>query len=233
MFKNKNALNCFSPPVMIATFIIESIFIAALLFTRKLNQNTKLILGLLVCLASFQLAEYGICEAWGFTPTTWAKIGFSAITFLPVLGLHLVYSIDKRKLSKLVPMGYILSLMWLLFFYFGSMLKGAVCSGNYVIFAIPDAYELPYYIFYDAYMLIAIIVALMFARRQRIVKIRVALQALAIGYLAFIVPSMLFSKYDNYGGADSNLPSVMCGFALLFAAVLTAKVAPQVAKSRV
>lgn len=112
------------------------------------------------------------------------------------------------------------------------MLKGAVCSGNYVIFAIPDKYELPYYIFYDSYMIIAIILAFMFARKQRSARIRVGLQSLAIGYGAFIIPSMIFSRFDNYGGSDSNLPSVMCGFAVIFAAILTTKVIPQVSKVR-
>ncbi len=228
----RNKFYCFSPPVMIATFFIEIFYIVYLLATRKLGTLLTVAIILLLCLATFQLAEYGICEYWGLDGATWAKIGFSAITFLPPLGLHMVYLLANKKPRILVPIAYILALTWVALFQFADVLNGSVCSGNYVIFHIPDGFELPYYLYYDSLMFIAVCLAFIFASKANNNKQRVALQAMAIGYLSFIIPSIFFSMFDNHGGADSNLPSVMCGFAVLFATVITFKVVPNSVKKK-
>jgi hypothetical protein len=61
--KTNNIFYCFSPPVMIATFFIEMALVMYTLFLRKLNKSTKIGVVLIMCLAIFQLAEYGVCEA--------------------------------------------------------------------------------------------------------------------------------------------------------------------------
>ena len=58
----KPKLYCFSPPVMIATFVIEVSLAIYTLWRYKLNPVTRLTVALLVCLAIFQLAEYNVCE---------------------------------------------------------------------------------------------------------------------------------------------------------------------------
>jgi FtsH-binding integral membrane protein len=82
-------------------------------------------------------------------------------------------------------------------------------------------YEVPYYFFYDSLMFIAMCVTFFFAEKAKEKKDKYTLQSLGYGYLSFILPSMFFSTYDGHGGADSNLPSVMCGFAVIFATFLT------------
>ncbi len=63
--KNKEervTLNCFSPPVMLATFIIEMI-LAIYVFIKSLKAKSDFAIVLvLLFLAIFQLSEYQICE---------------------------------------------------------------------------------------------------------------------------------------------------------------------------
>ena len=218
---------------MIATFFIEVGYFAYILFTRKLTTVSRLALSLLVCLAIFQLAEYGICESWGgISGTNWARIGFAGITMLPILGLHLVLAIANKPNKRLLTVGYTISVIWIGIFIMGNILRGSVCSGNYIIFTIPDGYELSYYFFYDALMALAVCLAFRYINVVKQKSKQVALQALAIGYLSFILPSMLFGYFDAHGGPDSNLPSVMCGFAVIFATVVTFKVVPLTVKKR-
>lgn len=223
---------CFSPPVMIATFIIEFVYLVFLLLTRKLTKITRLGMALLACLAIFQLSEFGICEFWGISGNTWAKIGFVSITMLPILGLHLVMAIANRENKRLLAFGYVLSVIWISMFLFANILRGSICSGNYIIFNIPDKYESSYYFFYDAIMALAIALAFRYVSLVRQRSKRIALQSLAIGYLSFIIPSIIFGYYDAHSGADSNLPSVMCGFAVLFATIVTFKVIPLTTKKK-
>jgi hypothetical protein len=217
---------CFSAPVMLATFVIEIVLALFLLFTRKTSKVVKLGVALLVCLAIFQLAEYGICEQWGLEPNPWAKVGFTAITLLPPIGLHLVYAISGRKTDWIVRLSYVAAAIWIAVFLFGTLLKGAVCTGNYVIFEIPEPHEGWYYLYYDALLIIAMTQAFMLSKSTKSVRTKAALQSLVIGYLAFIIPSIFFTVFDSYNGTDSPLPSIMCGFAVLLAIILTFKVVP-------
>jgi hypothetical protein len=53
---------------------------------------------------------------------------------------------------------------------------------------------------------------------------RQALQALAIGYLAFIVPTTIANVIDP--STIAGIPSIMCGFAVIWAIILTTVVLP-------
>ena len=61
----KNKIGCFSPPVMIATFIIEICLALFTLFRYKRSLLTGLSIALFVFLALFQLAEYFVCGGAG------------------------------------------------------------------------------------------------------------------------------------------------------------------------
>lgn len=233
MKKSKSAFMCFSPQVMIATFALEILLAGYLLFTRKLHKTIQLSVLLIVLLAVFQLAEYGVCEDLALSNQAWSKAGFAAITFLPPLGLHLVHSIANKNSKILVPVAYIAAAIWSLLFVFGGIINSAYCGGNYVIFSIPNPEETFYYIYYDATMIASIGLALSYRAKAKSKNIKAALLSLVVGYLSFIVPSILFGMLDGHsGGADSNLPSVMCGFAVLLALILTFSVAPKISKKR-
>ncbi len=227
-----NTFYCFSAPVMLATFIIEFALAIYLLVTRKQSKTVKLSVTLLILLGTFQLAEYGICEAWGLSSNTWAKIGFVAITFLPPVGLHLVHSIAKQKTTAMIPLAYSFAVVWSLFFMFGSLLQGSVCTGNYIIFNIPEPFEGLYYMYYDITIAISIALAYVYAKKAETKKMAQALRWLIIGYLLFIIPSIIFVMIDSHQGVDSPLPSIMCGFALLLALILTFVVIPQSSEKR-
>ncbi len=217
---------------MIATFFIEVGLALYIVLFRKMNLASRLSIFLLVCLAIFQLAEYGICESWGASSTAWVKIGFVAITLLPPLGLHLVYVIGGRKIDWVVRVSYLVAVVWIGFFIFGTLLKGAVCEGNYVIFHIPEPHEGWYYFYYNVTIVIAMTIAYTTSKVVSSKRTKAALQSLIVGYLAFIVPSIVFTTFDSYSGTDSPLPSIMCGFAVLFALILTINVVPKVTEKK-
>jgi len=94
--------NCFSPPVMLATFVVEIIFAAYTVVRYRLNTTGRLVVGMLLALAVFQLCEYHVCGGWGVRASDWSRAGYVAITLLPVLGVHLVYQLagkSRRGLS--------------------------------------------------------------------------------------------------------------------------------------
>jgi len=57
-----NTLFCFSPPVMLATLVIEFIGAIYVLLFSKLKPVTAVIFFILICLECFQLAEYQVCR---------------------------------------------------------------------------------------------------------------------------------------------------------------------------
>ena len=217
---------------MIATFFIEILFSMYLLLFRKMNTNLRLGVLLIICLAIFQLAEYGICELPNTSGNMWVRIGFTAITLLPPLGLHLVFSIANKEPKRLIPAAYGAAALWIAIFLFGNIMTGSVCEGNYVIFNIPEPYEGIYYVYYNLLVLAGMAFAYAFAKQVKIKKERYALYWLIFGYSAFVFPAIAFTMIDDYVGTDSPLPSVMCGFAVILATTLTLKVLPNTTKKK-
>lgn len=229
--KHRLSFFCFSPPVMIATFIIELSLVIYTLLTKKITRPILFGVILILLLAIFQFAEYGVCESFGVTGLSASKIGFVAITFLPPLGLSLIMSITKKYHKFLLTLSYILAVMWSYLFVFNKIITGSVCKPNYVIFNISNPFEGYYYMYYDLLLLLAVGMSLYYARRAKN-NTRRALYSIAFGYSAFIIPSMFFAMLDDYVGVDSPLPSVMCGFAVLLALSLVFGVFPLTAKSK-
>jgi len=219
---------------MIATFFIEMALVIYTLFIRRLNTSTKISVVLLLCLATFQLAEYGVCESYGNSSIV-AKLGFISITLLPSLGLHLVLSIGKRNYKPLVIGAYLASIAWIMMFAFGNIMSGSVCEGNYVIFNIAEPYEGLYYLYYNFLLLLAMGLAISLAQKKRNPNknIRLALHSLVFGYLAFIIPSIVFTLINDYKGNDSPLPSVMCGFAIILALTIALRTVPLTSEKRI
>jgi len=216
---------------MITTFFIEVGLIIYTILFRKLNLSVRLIVFIIAALAVFQLAEFGVCESLGLGNSTWAKIGFSATTLLPPFGLHLVFTMARKK-SKLIPIAYAGAAVWVGFFVFGNIMSGAVCEGNYVIFNFADPFEGLYYIFYDIILFVTMALGLLFARGAKKVKTKKALHWLVIGYASFIVPAMIFAQIDSRTGSDSTLPSILCGFAILLALIIVLRVLPMVSNRK-
>src|SRR5689334_506408 len=94
--KEGRTLYCFSPAVMIATCVIE-VLLAAFVFLRHHTTRFGKVAGIvLLLLATFQFAEYRICVAPGDHTLLWSRVGFIAITLLPLAGLYLVSLVSHK-----------------------------------------------------------------------------------------------------------------------------------------
>ncbi len=225
-----NRLYCFSPPVMLATFIIEVVFALYVIARYKLTLVSRLAVAILIGLAIFQLAEYNVCEtAWGVDSLTWARIGYVAITFLPPLGFHLATRIARKKQPFLVGGAYLVGIIFAGFFLLsGHGMLGQECLGNYVIFSIaPWAVEL-YAAYYYGLLALSVGYSLMAAGSLKEKSHKQAIIALAIGYLAFILPTTAANIVDS--STIAGIPSIMCGFAVILAIILTFVVVPKAHK---
>jgi hypothetical protein len=225
-----NKLYCFSPPVMLATFIIEIVFAAYVIFRYKLTPISRLAVAILVGLAVFQLAEYNVCEtAWGVDSLTWARIGYVAITFLPPLGFHLATRIAGQKRPFFVAAAYLIGIIFSGFFLFsGQGMLGQECLGNYVIFSIAPWAVKFYAAYYYGLLAVGVGYSWWASRTIKNKSKKYALLALALGYLAFIVPTTAANVIDP--ATIAGIPSIMCGFAVILAIVLALVVVPKAHK---
>jgi hypothetical protein len=220
----KLRLYCFSPPVMIATFAIEICLLIYTFVRYKTSPVGRLAMALLACLAVFQLAEFNVCEGGWIDPLWASRIGYVAITLLPPLGIHLIHTLAGKQGGKVVPAAYASGLAFAGFFLASGSLSGNVCTGNYVIFQVENNSEFLYSIYYYGWLLAGMWLSWSWARAMER-PTREALQGMVAGYAAFIVPTTA----ANIISAETvaAIPSIMCGFAVIFALVLAFWVMPR------
>lgn len=220
---------CFSPPVMIATFTIETILAVYIVLRYGSSLFRTIVVTTLICLASFQLAEYQVCEGPKASALAWTKLGLVGITLLPALGMHLVGTVTRR--SPLIPIGYAIALAYALTFLF---LPGATaqaeCSGNYVMLNIKTGWiSLIYAAYYWIFLGLGIAELswrLIAQHRAEPMEFSTKLIAMTLGgYLSFILPMAAVAILNSELRAAT--PSIMCGFALFLAIVLAIWIAPQ------
>lgn len=212
---------------MLATFFIE-LALAVYVVTRfYMTTVTRLITVALVALAVFQLSEYFVCGGAGAEAVTWSRIGFVAITALPIVGLHLLYSISGRQSRKLVALGYATMAMYMSYFLLApNAFTGQMCTGNYVIYQISSTAALFYQAYYYGWLLVAILFGYKsLTNSNNNKKIRQQIGGLILGYLIFLVPTGIANTIKPETRA--GIPSIMCGFAVLFAFILVLYIAPR------
>lgn len=221
-------LYCFSPPIMLATFAIEIALVIYALYRYKADKIARLCIALLILLAIFQFAEYNICEgAFGLDSLTWSRIGYVAITFLPVIGIHALFTMAKRKASTLIVGLYSLATVFAGYFLtVGQGLTASVCTGNYVIFEVNPHVNTLYMLYYYGLEVFALYTAWSIGRETKQKKVRNALYGLAFGYLCLLVPTTTINIIDPE--TIHGVPSIMCGFAVLLAIILATVVLPNV-----
>ncbi|MCB9821907.1 hypothetical protein H6801_00835 [Candidatus Nomurabacteria bacterium] len=232
MQKNKKlGFFCFSPPVMIATFAIEIALLVLILLQRKINHTAKLIIASLFFLALFQLCEYFVCGGMGVGALQWSRLGFIAITTLPPLGLHLIHSIANKKSGYIVWSSYVLMMLWILAFGFSeTIFSGHECVSNYVIFQLHDLVGYAYSAYYYGLLLLGIALALKFGEKVKQKNQKEALYGMIIGYLVFLLPTAIANTISPETMA--GIPSIMCGFAVIFALILFFYIIPRVTKPK-
>lgn len=222
-FFRRPALLCFSPPVMIATMVIELALAVWVALKYVTNTPRRLILALLVCLAAFQLAEFNVCSP--ATPDiVWSRIGYIFITFLPPLGIHLITKLRREQRTGLIATGYAASTIFAFAFAFlSNNLNRGVCAGNYVIFVLAQ----PLATLYGTYYLGLVVVGLVLTRwpqKHPSPTSTTALGWMTAGYLAFTLPTLIIDFILPM--TRLGIPSIMCGFAVILAIILGTRVAP-------
>jgi hypothetical protein len=225
MKRDENTFYCFSPPVMIATFIIEVSLAVYTLWRYKLTVISRLVALILLFLATFQLAEYMVCQGAYGNALAWSRIGYVAITFLPPLGLHLAQAITEAKSRWLVWAAYATAAAFAAFFLLvGGAINGHACLGNYVIFQVAHNSGALFGLYYYGLLLLVLGTGWYYFRRTKEPARRRALGGLLIGYLVFIVPTVAVNLMNP--NTVRGIPSIMCGFAVLLAVTLAFTVLP-------
>ncbi len=214
---------------MILTFVFEIVAAAIVLIRYRRLPEAKLVIAVLVCLAIFQLAEYMICvSAFGLSSLDWSRVGWIAISFLPPLGIHLGLMIAGKQQKLLIWLGYIIAISFSAFFLtVGHGIQSSVCLGNYVIFEVAKPALSIYTAYYYAWLVAGMAAAFLYAGDIPSKPRREALQWLGVGYAAFIGPTIAVNMIDPT--TIAGIPSIMCGFAVLLAAVLLFAVTPRLA----
>lgn len=221
---------CFSPPVMLATLLIELTFAAYVLWRYKFTPIARLIVSLLLLLAVFQGTEFLLCGGFAVNGGVWSRIGYGAITLLPPLGIHLVYLLANKKAGVLVAASYISAAAFLGYFAFVTQaISGHTCYANYVAFDTATGSTLPYTLYYYGWLFVGTFLTFTWAPKLDKHR-RAALYSLMAGYLALLVPTTTVTLLWNETLAA--VPSIMCGFAIILAGLLTLKVTPESIKLR-
>lgn len=226
---DRSNLYCFSPLVMIITFVSEIIMAAYTVWRYKMNEIARVILAMLIFLAIFQLAEYMVCEGSIIGNITWSRLGFMAITMLPPLGIHAVYAIVKTERRLLLYPAYMLAAGFLLFFLAGGgAISGYECLGNYVIFQVAPGLGGLFGAYYYILLAIGAALAWRYYFRVKADNTKRALTGFVMGYATFIVPTATVNiiSPDTVRG----IPSIMCGFAALLSIAMVVLVIPNAGK---
>jgi hypothetical protein len=209
---------------MIATFAVEFVLAAFLLIRYRVTRFGKVAGFVLILLATFQFAEYRICATSDALPLLWSRIGFVAITLLPLTGLYLVSLISHK--THFLKLGYASAIGFVLYFVFvPKSITGAICGGNYVVFNTSnDLYRL-YGFYYLGFLLLGIWESIeKISSLKRSTSTKRTLQWLIVGYLSFMAP--MGTVYLLFPSTRNAVASIMCGFALLLAFILALKIVP-------
>lgn len=162
----------------------------------------------------------------------WSRLGFVAITFLPPLGLHMITVITGRPRTKFVLGSYGLATLFAIFFaFFPNAVFHDICGGNYIIFHLDKIASWLYFSYYYG-LVISNIGLGMYEYKQKKTKplVRQSLRWHILGMLIFLVPTTIVNTLDP--STMAGIPSIMCGFAVLWALILGLVIIPANVKKR-
>ncbi len=220
---------------MVATVAIETTMALYTIWRYKMTVLTRLIVAMLVGLATFQLAEYFVCTG-GPGPATipWSRLGFVAITTLPALGVHTMHVLANKPRRRLVNSAYVMMAGFIGFFLLApAAFAGHQCTGNYVIFQFTENVTGVYGIYYFGWLLTSMALGVQWANElkakgQVAVKRLQSVQGLILGYLVFLMPVAIANTVRPE--TRRGIPSIMCGFAVLLALILGFYILPRTAE---
>ncbi len=213
---------------MLATLLIEFGLAFYTLWRYKMTTVSKLAVVILASLGTFQLAEYMVCGGLGLTNVQWARVGYVAITLLPAFGIHMLVKLAGKKNNLLVGGAYASCLAFVLFYVFGTeAITGHQCLANYAVFYTQHASNVWYTGYYYGWLIIGVYLAWQWG--IELPDKKKVLNAMMIGYLVFLVPTTFFNIIDPT--TVKGIPSIMCGFAVILAFVISTKVLPDSVES--
>lgn len=214
---------------MLATLIIE-FCLAIYAFVRyKMTRSARIIVILLIVLGSFQLSEYMICGGLGLNNIQWAKFGYAMTALLPALAIHLIVTVAEKRKPIIVGLAYFTALIFLAYFmFFDGAISGQQCYANYAVFYAHGIMSKLFGLFYLVWLTAACILALRFIKQ--VPKKSKTLKSILFGGAIFLIPTYVFNLIDP--ATVKAIPSVMCGFAVLFAIVLGLKTLPSIGIKR-
>jgi low temperature requirement protein LtrA len=222
---------------MLATLTVESLLLVYTFWRYKLNTLTRLALLSLAALGTFQLCEYRVCTGYGLSAEEWSRLGYVAITILPPLGLHILHVLAGKSKRNLIIIAYLTMAAFVVYFltYHAAFISYR-CTGNYVIFQIGARPSLAYGLYYYGWLFTAIGLGVKWTnqlqKKGKLVHTRLqTVRALIVGYLIFLVPTALANSIKS--STRRGIPSVMCGFAVLFALILVIYILPRANKLQV
>jgi len=222
MKRTSSTLYCFSPPIMVITMLSEVTLFAYTLLRYKMTQITRVVSMMLLFLALFQWAEFNVCG--GHNAQMWSHIGFVSITLLPALAIHLISLIAKKKNTLLKAISYTVSAIFAVLFGLSSSdISAHACGGNYAIFQIADKVGGFYFLYYYFWLFVGIGLCLYYIMKAN-KKIRQALILQIVGYLSFLLPTGIVNTINPK--TIEGLPSIMCGFAVIYAFILVFGIVP-------
>jgi hypothetical protein len=208
---------------MLATFVIEFGLAFYTLWRYKMTAISRIAVVMLFALGSFQLAEYMTCGGLGLNHTEWARFGYIAITLLPALGIHMLTELAGKKKPLLVGAAYATCAAFVTYYLINSgAISGQQCYANYAVFNTHSTVAQLFGAYYYGWLMVGIYLAWQWG--NELPKRRKILRSMILGYLVFIVPTVFFNLVNP--STVKGIPSIMCGFAVLFALLLSIKVLP-------
>lgn len=214
---------------MLATFLLEFSLAFYTIWRYKMTTITRLAFVTLISLGTFQLAEYMICGGLGWSNIEWARLGYTSITLLPALGIHMVATLAGKRATALVSAAYASCAAFLVFYVFAEgAMDAQACYPNYAVFYTHSSISWLYGYYYYGWMFVGTFLATYWGRQAP--KRKQALYSMVIGYMAFILPTTAFNMIDP--STTRAIPSIMCGFAVIFALALVTRTLPSSVKVR-
>jgi len=207
---------------MVITMLSEVTLFAYTLLRYKMTQITRVVSMMLLFLVLFQWAEFNVCG--GHNAQMWSHIGFVSITLLPALAIHLISLIAKKKNRLLRAISYTVSAIFAVLFGLSSSdISAHACGGNYAIFQIADKVGGFYFLYYYFWLFVGIGLCLYYIMKAN-KKIRQALILQIVGYLSFLLPTGIVNTINPK--TIEGLPSILCGFAVIYAFILVFGIVP-------
>lgn len=216
-------LACFSPQVILATFVVEaSLGIYALWKYRKTAYG-KVAAALLLFLSGFQLSELYICG--GGASEFWTRFGYVCTAFLPALGIDYIERVTQKKIYTVFAYATAVAFALIIAFYPG-LFPLSTCTGMFVAFATDySGFDIVYPLYYLTALFLGIGLAAVAREKTNLKQV---MNWILVAYASFMVPTMFVYLY--YAITFSAFSSILCGFAILFALVFSAKVLPLTSK---